>query len=277
MIGAWSGRCWWGPASSSWCSPCWSGCSGPSSGRSSTCPTPARCRPRPRSCPAPATSSSPPPTGSTSAAGSSRRTTAPPPSSWRAATRGHRGHRAPLAEALHEAGLSVLLFDYRGYGGNPGSPSEEGLALDVRAARDFLIGDAGVPPERLLYLGESLGAAVVTELATEHPPAGLVLRSPFVDLAAVAAVHYPFLPARALLRDRFPVAEQLARVDVPDDRRLRQRRLDRAARAEPRRAGGGRAAAPAGRGRRRRPQRPVAARRRAARRRRRRAGGSATT
>ena len=70
-------------------------------------------------------------------------------------------------------------------------------------------------PDRLLYLGESLGAAVVTELATEHPPAGLVLRSPFVDLAAVGGVHYPFLPVRALLRDRFPVAELIARVEVP--------------------------------------------------------------
>ncbi len=128
---------------------------------------------------------------------------------------GHRGYRAPLAEALHDACLGVLLFDYRGYGGNPGSPSEGGLALDVRAARDFLLEDAGVPPERLFYFGESLGAAVVTELATEHPPAGLVLRSPFVDLASVAAVHYPVLPARALLRDRFPVAEGLARVETP--------------------------------------------------------------
>ena len=99
---------------------------------------------------------------------------------------GHRGMRAPLARALGEAGLGVLLFDYRGYGGNPGSPSEDGLALDVRAAREFLLGSA-IPPERLLYFGESLGAAVVTELATEHPPAGLVLRSPFVDLASVWA------------------------------------------------------------------------------------------
>ncbi len=128
---------------------------------------------------------------------------------------GHRGYRAPLAEALHDAGSGVLLFDYRGYGGNPGSPSETGLALDVRAARAFLVEDARVPPERLFYFGESLGAAVVTELATEHRPAGLVLRSPFVDLASVAAVHYPFLPARALLRDRFPVAERLARIEAP--------------------------------------------------------------
>jgi fermentation-respiration switch protein FrsA (DUF1100 family) len=127
---------------------------------------------------------------------------------------GHRGLRAPLAGELVEEGLGVLLFDYRGYGGNPGSPSEDGLARDVRAARQFLLDD-GVDPRRLVYFGESLGAAVVTELATEHPPAGLVLRSPFVDLAAVASVHYPVLPVRALLRDRFPVAELVARLDVP--------------------------------------------------------------
>ena len=128
---------------------------------------------------------------------------------------GHRGLRAPLAAALAGRGLAVLLFDYRGYGGNPGSPSEAGLARDVRAARTSLLEEAGVPPDRLVYLGESLGAAVVTELATEHPPAGLVLRSPFVDLAAVGAEHYPFLPVRALLRDRYPVAERVATIRVP--------------------------------------------------------------
>jgi uncharacterized protein len=128
---------------------------------------------------------------------------------------GHRGLRAPLARALNDEGLAVLLFDYRGYAGNPGSPTEEGLARDVRSARRFLVEDAGVPAGRLVYFGESLGAAVVTELATEHPPAGLVLRSPFVDLASVASVHYPFLPARALLRDRYPVAEALSGIDVP--------------------------------------------------------------
>ena len=128
---------------------------------------------------------------------------------------GHRGVRAPLARALAERGLSVLLFDYRGYGGNPGAPSERGLARDVRAARQFLVEQLGVPPHRLLYFGESLGAAVVTELATEHPPAGLVLRSPFVDLASVGSVHYPFLPVRALLRDRYQLATQIVRVHAP--------------------------------------------------------------
>ncbi|MEV4053533.1 alpha/beta fold hydrolase [Amycolatopsis sp. NPDC049688] len=128
---------------------------------------------------------------------------------------GNRAGRAPLAAKLAEAGLAVLLLDYRGYGGNPGQPSEDGLAQDVRAAHRFLTEDRRVPPGRLLYFGESLGCAVVTELALEHPPAGLVLRSPFTDLASVAAEIHPYLPVRLLLRDRFPVKEEAARLHVP--------------------------------------------------------------
>jgi pimeloyl-ACP methyl ester carboxylesterase len=128
---------------------------------------------------------------------------------------GNRADRAPLAAALAEAGMAVLLVDYRGYGGNPGSPSEAGLAQDIRAAHRFLTEGLQVPAERLIYFGESLGAAVVTELATEHPPGGLLLRSPFVDLAAVGREHYPVLPVALLLRDRFPVAENLGRVTAP--------------------------------------------------------------
>ena len=129
---------------------------------------------------------------------------------------GNRRMRAPLAAALARSGLSVLLFDYRGFGGNPGTPSEEGLARDARAAHRFLVHEAGVRPERLLYYGESLGAAVVTRLATEQAPAGLVLRSPFTDLASVGRAHYPFLPIhRSLLRDRYPVADLIPRVTAP--------------------------------------------------------------
>jgi len=128
---------------------------------------------------------------------------------------GNRAARAPLARALTAQGLAVLLFDYRGYGGSSGSPSEPGLARDARAAHRFLVEEAGVSRDHLLYYGESLGAAVVTELATEHAPGGIVLRSPFVDLASVGRVHYPFLPVRALLKDRYPLADQLAKVPVP--------------------------------------------------------------
>jgi pimeloyl-ACP methyl ester carboxylesterase len=127
---------------------------------------------------------------------------------------GNRASRAPLASALAARGVSVLLVDYRGYGGNPGTPGETGLALDVRAAHRFLTADLGVPPDRLLYVGESLGAAVVSELATELPPAGMVLRSPFESLAAMARVHYPVVPAW-LVRDELDVVRNVARVEVP--------------------------------------------------------------
>jgi uncharacterized protein len=128
---------------------------------------------------------------------------------------GNRAARAPLAAALRDRGLGVLLLDYRGYGGNPGRPSEDGLARDARAGRDHLLTEAGVDEADLVYFGESVGAAVAAELAAAHPPAALVLRSPFTSLADVGAVHYPMLPVRLLLRDRFEVAEHVAEVAVP--------------------------------------------------------------
>lgn len=128
---------------------------------------------------------------------------------------GNRAHRAPLAAALSQAGLAVLLFDYRGYGGNPGLPSEQGLRADARAARSYLAARGDVDPTRLVYLGESLGAAVAVGLAVEAPPAALVLRSPFTALADVGQLHYPWLPVRRLLYDRYPALEQIGQVTAP--------------------------------------------------------------
>ncbi|HLU57761.1 MAG TPA: alpha/beta fold hydrolase [Pseudonocardia sp.] len=128
---------------------------------------------------------------------------------------GSRVLRVPLVRALAAEGFDVLLVDYRGYGGNPGSPSEEGLAADVAAAYRHLVEDRGVPPERIVLFGESLGGAPLTRLATERPVGALVLRSPFTSLADVGARAYPFLPVRALLRDRFPLLEQVRSVRAP--------------------------------------------------------------
>ena len=127
---------------------------------------------------------------------------------------GNRAGRADFAEELRRLGLAVLLMDYRGYGGNPGNPSEDGLAADAVAAAEVLA-DLGYPPERTIYFGESLGGGVVAALQDARPPAGLVLRSPFTELADVGAEHYPWLPVRLLLRDRFPVLDHLADSDVP--------------------------------------------------------------
>jgi fermentation-respiration switch protein FrsA (DUF1100 family) len=128
---------------------------------------------------------------------------------------GNRSFRAPLAARLTQSGLAVLLVDYRGFGGNSGKPSEQGLIADARAVRTYLESRPDVDPNRLVYFGESLGSGVAVALATEQPPAALVLRSPFASLTDLGRMHYPFLPVSLLLKDRFSSIERIDRVRCP--------------------------------------------------------------
>jgi fermentation-respiration switch protein FrsA (DUF1100 family) len=128
---------------------------------------------------------------------------------------GNRSHRARLAALFAEYGFSTLLVDYRGYGGNPGLPSEGGLSRDARGARRYLASRGDINLARLVYFGESLGAAVAVQLAIEHPPAALILRSPFSSLAAIGSRHYPFLPVRLILRDRYPSIDRIGLIRCP--------------------------------------------------------------
>lgn len=127
----------------------------------------------------------------------------------------NRGVRAPLAERLHARGLGVLLLDYRGYGGNPGSPDEQGLVADARAALHWALDRPEVDPRRIVYFGESLGSGVAVALAAEREPAALVLRSPFTSLVDAAKFHYPVLPVGLLMKDRFPSIERIGGLRCP--------------------------------------------------------------
>jgi hypothetical protein len=129
---------------------------------------------------------------------------------------GDRSLRVGLARGLAGAGHAVLLFDYRGFGGNPGTPTEAGLRTDARAALDYLASRAGVDPARIVYFGESLGTAVAARLAADRAPFALILRSPFPSLADVGRIHYPYLPvADPLLMDTFRVSDALVAVRAP--------------------------------------------------------------
>lgn len=131
---------------------------------------------------------------------------------------GHIGHRGGKVRPFLDAGWGMMLVEYRGYGGNPGSPAEEGLYADGRAALAFLEKE-GVDPGALVLYGESLGSGVAVRLAAERGPVrpvgALVLEAPFTSIPDVAATHYPFVPARWLVRDRFDSEAMIAEVRAP--------------------------------------------------------------
>jgi fermentation-respiration switch protein FrsA (DUF1100 family) len=128
---------------------------------------------------------------------------------------GTRAHRAPLAAALRDRGLATLLVDYRGFGGSPGSPSEEGLLADSEAAAVALERRSGFDRDRIVYFGESIGSGPAAWLAARRPPAAVVLRSPFPTVTEVASRRVPVLPVRWFLGERYPLASWIAGYDGP--------------------------------------------------------------
>jgi len=128
---------------------------------------------------------------------------------------GNRGDRYAIAAEFTDAGYDTVLFDYRGYGGNPGRPSEAGLVADGTAVVTHIGGRPDVDTERIVYFGESLGTGVAVAVADIVPPAVLLLRSPYTSLpdAAVAAVGFP--PIRSLIWDEFPTRSTIADLRVP--------------------------------------------------------------
>lgn len=123
----------------------------------------------------------------------------------------HAGY--PVA-ALARAGFGVLLPEYRGYGGNPGKPSEAGLYMDGAAALAWLHA-RGVSPDNIVLIGNSIGSGVATELAARLRPKALVLISPFARLADVAQRIVKWAPARFMLRDRYDNIGKIGRVHAP--------------------------------------------------------------
>jgi len=127
---------------------------------------------------------------------------------------GHIGYRGYKLRPYLDAGLGVLIVSYRGYGGNPGSPTEEGLYADGRAALAFVT-DEGIPLSKLVLYGESLGSGVAVHLAARTDVAAVVLEAPFTSIPDVAAHHYWWLPARQLIHDRYNSETKIDEVDAP--------------------------------------------------------------
>jgi fermentation-respiration switch protein FrsA (DUF1100 family) len=127
---------------------------------------------------------------------------------------GNIGHRAERIERFAREGYGVLMAEYRGYGGNPGAPTQTGLFDDARAGLDFLQ-HQGIAAHRLVLYGESLGTGVAVHMAATQPVGGLILESPYTSVAAVAQYHYPFVPAALMIWDRFDSLSSIGEVRAP--------------------------------------------------------------
>lgn len=122
--------------------------------------------------------------------------------------------RRHLLEAFSALGVSALMFDYRGYGRSDGSPDEAGVLQDARAARAWLAKRAGVAESAIVLWGESIGGGVAVDLAQDGAR-GLILENTFTSIPDVAAKHYPWLPARTLMRNRYNSVEKIGKYRGP--------------------------------------------------------------
>ncbi len=123
---------------------------------------------------------------------------------------GNLSHRAQnMARLRRMFGVSVMIFDYRGYGKSEGSPDEAGILADARAARAWLAQRTGKQEQDIVLMGESLGGGVLVHLAADDGARGLILQNTFTSLSDVGAHHYPWLPVRLLIRTRVDAAAKI--------------------------------------------------------------------
>ena len=125
---------------------------------------------------------------------------------------GNIEHRLPIARAFLKQGYGVLLVEYRGFGGNPGSPTEKGLYSDAQAAFAFLH-QSNIASSAIILYGESLGSGVAVEMATRHKVCALILQSPYTSLPEVARWHYPWIWVKPT--DRFSSIDKIASLQAP--------------------------------------------------------------
>ena len=139
---------------------------------------------------------------------------------WLLICHGNAGNISEAGRPFHYAslralGLSLLAFDYRGYGESEGVPTEEGLYRDADAAYRYLRDTLEVPAERIVVFGHSLGSAVAVELVSRVPAAGLVLDGALTSVVERAQELFPYVPVRWLAASRYPSIERVGALTIP--------------------------------------------------------------
>ena len=130
------------------------------------------------------------------------------------------GNAGSLENRIHkinhfeDMNINFLLLSWRGFSGNKGEPTEQGLYQDARSAVKWLI-KQGVFEENIIIYGESLGTGVTTEIAQNRNFAGIILESPFTSMVAAGKSKYPIFPIRLLLKDRYESDKKIKNIKSP--------------------------------------------------------------
>jgi uncharacterized protein len=139
---------------------------------------------------------------------------------WLLICHGNAGNLSEFDRPQHYAGLlqlglNLLAFDYRGYGESTGRPSERGLYDDATAAYDYLRDSLGVPANRVLVFGHSLGSAVAIDLVSRLPAAGLIVEGAPTSVIDRAQELYPYIPVRWIAVSQFPSSRKVRHLTIP--------------------------------------------------------------
>lgn len=128
---------------------------------------------------------------------------------------GNREHRIESIRTFHDLGFAVLIFDYRGYGGSTGRPTETGTYEDALTGWRYLTEARGFDSRNLIFFGRSLGGAVAAWLAASHPPGLLLIESSFTSIPDMGARLFPYLPVHLLSRFRYATIDRIPRIPCP--------------------------------------------------------------
>jgi uncharacterized protein len=110
-------------------------------------------------------------------------------------------------------GTGWLLVDYRGYGASDGSPSESALVADALRWHEHAKTQLGA--QKIYLFGRSLGSAVAVQVAATHPPAGVILVTPYDSVTKVAKRYYPYLPVSLMLKHPFDSEARAPSIAAP--------------------------------------------------------------
>ena len=128
---------------------------------------------------------------------------------------GNMMHRLDSINIFYNMGLSCFIFDYRGYGGSEGKPTEEGTYLDVRAAYEWLTEEKEISPEDIIVFGRSLGGSIAAQLASEVEAGALIIESSFTSYVEIGKKFYPYMPVRWFARFSYRTIDYVKSVHCP--------------------------------------------------------------